>query len=138
MVFGLLAEGVAKIVIVNRTKEKADSIAERFGEKVIAGNWSDKESYLASADLLVNTTILGMVGKPELTINLTSLPKSAIATDIVYSPLMTDLLVAAQQQGNIVVDGIGMLLHQAVPGFEYWFGKKPEVTDELASIILQK
>lgn len=137
VIFGLLEAGVGEITIVNRTKEKAEKLSNQFGNKVFVGEWSYKEKYLSDIDLLINTTTLGMLGSHELEIDLSSLPKSSVVTDIVYNPLMTNLLVQAKKQGNIVVDGIGMLLYQAVPGFDYWFGVRPDVTKELKSEILK-
>mgnify|MGYP000095936430 CR=1 FL=1 len=99
-------------------------------------DWSDRGNILDGADLLVNTTSLGMVGHPPLDISLDALPETALVTDIVYKPLITPLLAAAKARGNPVVDGMGMLLHQAAPGFAAWFGEMPEVTSELREFIL--
>jgi len=103
--------------------------------KITVWDWSDRDAALAGAGLLVNTTTLGMTGQPPLEINLEALPKDALVNDIVYAPLMTDLLLAAKARGNPVVDGLGMLLHQARPGFAAWFGEMPEVTDELRKFV---
>lgn len=134
---GLLEEGVPKIYLTNRTKEKAEKIRDHISQKIEVIDWEKREEVLSGAILLVNTTTLGMVGYPDLELRLDDLPKSALVTDIVYKPLETTLLQNAKKRGNIVVDGIGMLLHQAVPGFEAWFGKKPEVTDTLRDIMLK-
>ena len=99
--------------------------------------WSEKDKALAGCGLLVNATSLGMTGKPPLDIDLALLPADAIVADIVYSPLETELLAAAKARGNLTVDGLGMLLHQAVPGFERWFGVRPEVTPELRAHIVK-
>ena len=98
--------------------------------------WDDKEAAFEGADLLINSTSLGLAGKPLLEILLDALPAHALVTDIVYAPLMTPLLVQAQARGLATVDGLGMLLHQAAPGFEAWFGVKPEVTSSLREHIL--
>jgi shikimate dehydrogenase len=92
---------------------------------------------LDQAALLVNTTTLGMIGQPPLDLDLRRLPGDAVVTDIVYSPLKTQLLIRAEERGNVVVDGLGMLLHQARPGFSAWFGVDPDVTDELRAFVLQ-
>jgi len=97
--------------------------------------WEDRSKALAGYGLLVNTTSLGMTGKPPLDIELSALPFDAIVADIVYSPLETPLLAAAVGRGNRTVDGLGMLLHQAVPGFERWFGVRPEVTPALRAHV---
>ena len=119
-------------VIANRTPDKARTIPG-----VVAEPWENRAQLLESADLLVNTTSLGMSGKEPLTLDLAALPKSALVTDIVYAPLMTPLLSAAAARGNPIVDGLGMLLHQAVPGFEAWFGVRPEVTEALRKHVLE-
>jgi shikimate dehydrogenase len=99
-------------------------------------NWPLDPASLADAALVVNTTSLGMVGQPKLEIDLEGLPQTALVTDIVYAPLITDLLAQAKKRGNQVVDGLGMLLHQARPGFHRWFGIDPEVTPELREFVL--
>ncbi len=98
-------------------------------------DWSQRNEALAGVGLLVNTTSLGMIGKPPLDLDLAALPKDAVVADIVYNPLETQLLAAARARGNRVVDGLGMLLYQAVPGFERWFGVRPEVTPELRKLV---
>ncbi len=103
----------------------------------IAHEWDNLGTVLEEADLLVNTTSLGMAGKAPLEIDLSPLPKTAIVTDAVYAPLETDLLRSAKGAGNRTVDGLGMLLHQAVPAFERWFGVRPEVDDTLRNLILE-
>lgn len=126
--------GFAEIIITNRTQERAEELAAQHGLSTVL--WNKKDAVLAGADLLVNTTSLGMAGKEPLDIALDALPKSALVTDIVYKPLITPLLAAAKARGNPIVDGLGMLIHQAVPGFEAWFGIRPEVTNELRQFIL--
>lgn len=99
-------------------------------------DWIETERALEGAATLVNTTSLGMRGKPPLNLRIEALPKAAVVADIVYTPLMTDLLIRAEAHGCRVVDGLGMLLHQAVPGFESWFGVRPEVDSELRQAVL--
>lgn len=137
IVAALKNDGAKAIHIFNRTVVRAKALAKVFGDKVYAHDFSDLNSILPEADLLVNSTSLGMAGQPPLTIRLQHLPKSCVVTDIVYTPLQTELLLAAKSNGNQIVDGIGMLLHQAVPGFEKWFGIRPEVTAKLRQLVLK-
>lgn len=132
---GLLAAGVSRILLANRTRDRAEALAEAFGPAVEMVDWADRNRALQGCGLLVNATSLGMTGKEPLDVDLAALPKDAVVADIVYSPLETDLLAAARARGNRVVDGLGMLLHQAVPGFERWFGVRPEVTPELRAHV---
>ena len=136
VIVALLDAGVPGIRLVNRTLARAEALAEAFGERVAACSWQDVESELAEARLLVNSTSLGMTGQPDLALDLTALPRIAVVTDLVYAPLETPLLAAAKARGNTVVDGLGMLLHQARPGFEAWFGQRPEVTEDLRRFLL--
>jgi shikimate dehydrogenase len=131
ILYGLIEAGVGKILLLNRSSDRAEALAKSFGPKVEVGDWNQRNQALSSAGLLVNTTSLGMVGKPPLDLDLAALPNDAVVADIVYNPLETELLAAARARGNRVVDGLGMLLYQAVPGFERWFGMRPEVTPEL-------
>ena len=135
IVAGLLDESVGHIAIANRTKARGCSVAEHFGATVTALEWSLIRKHLPACDLLVNSTQLGMAGQPALDIDLDGLPPGAVVADIVYVPLETDLLRQARARGHPVVDGLGMLLHQAVPGFEVWFGTRPEVTPELRALV---
>jgi shikimate dehydrogenase len=135
IVAGLLGEGVDHIAIANRTEARADDLARHFGDRVTALAWPAIPRQLPACSLLVNTTSLGMAGQPPLGIDLEGLPRDATVADIVYVPLETELLRQARQRGHPVVDGLGMLLHQAVPGFEVWFGVRPEVTPELRALI---
>lgn len=128
--------GVPEIRLVNRTVEKAAALLEELGVKGEAISWEDAPAALEGVGLLVNTSSLGMTGMDPLNLALDLLPPSALVTDIVYSPLETDLLIRARARGNSIVDGLGMLLHQAVPGFEAWFGVRPEVTPELRALVL--
>lgn len=132
----LLTAGVPRLYLVNRSRARADTLAQVFGARVTVLDWDDRASVLGGVGVLVNTTSLGMAGQGALDMPLDGLPATALVTDIVYTPLMTDLLLRAQARGNPVVDGLGMLLHQAVPGFERWFGVRPEVTDELRAAVL--
>ena len=130
---GLLAEGARRILLANRTSGRAEALAGAFGPAVTVVDWRDRNRALAGCGLLVNATSLGMTGKDPLDLDLASLPPDAVVADIVYSPLETALLAAARARGNRTVDGLGMLLHQAVPGFERWFGVRPAVTPALES-----
>ncbi len=133
----LEAEGAPEIRIVNRTRARAAALADDLKLKAARiYEWTDAASALAGANLLVNTTTLGMKGERDLDISLDALPARALVTDIVYTPLETALLKAARARGNPTVDGLGMLLHQAVPGFEAWFGVRPQVTPELRALVL--
>ncbi|MEM6934299.1 MAG: shikimate dehydrogenase, partial [Pseudomonadota bacterium] len=123
--------GAPEIRVSNRSRDKADGLAAEFGPVVTVVEWSERSSALSGSATLVNTTSLGMTGQPELEIALDPLPRSALVTDIVYNPLVTPLLAAASSRGNTTVDGLGMLLHQARPGFEAWFGIDPIVDDAL-------
>ena len=135
IIAGLQERNIEKITIVNRTRERAEELALMSGGQVAVAEWSKLSFQLESADLVVNTTSLGMSGQPDLDLSLDPLGKNALVTDIVYVPLETNLLKQARLRGNPVVDGLGMLLHQAVPGFEHWFGKRPVVTDELRYLV---
>lgn len=137
VVAGLLEEGVPEVVLSNRTEHKAAEIAVSLGGAIRVVPWEMREAELAGANLLVNSTVLGMAGQSPLLLDLCQLPTDALVTDIVYKPLKTPLLEAAEGRGNPVVDGIGMLLHQAVTGFEAWFGvEKPEVSEALRQHVL--
>ena len=135
IIAGLQERNIEKITIVNRTRERAEELALMSGGQVAIAEWSKLSFQLESADLVVNTTSLGMSGQPDLDLSLDPLGKNALVTDIVYVPLETNLLKQARLRGNPVVDGLGMLLHQAVPGFEHWFGKCPVVTDALRHLV---
>ena len=130
-----LSEAGFRIAVVNRTFDTAQALALAFDKHAAARRWSEIRGLMADVDLLVNTTSLGMKGQPALDIDLSPLPKGAIVNDLVYVPLETELLRRARERGLTAVDGLGMLLHQAVPGFERWFGVRPEVTDELCGLV---
>ncbi|MEN3975349.1 shikimate dehydrogenase [Emcibacter sp. SYSU 3D8] len=133
----LLDAGVPQIRLANRTRGRAEELAGVLGQgKVEVVAWDEREAALAGAALLVNTTSMGMQGQQPLELRLDDLPPDALVNDIVYVPLETDLLAAARARGNLVVDGLGMLLHQAAPGFEAWFGVRPEVTPALRNLIV--
>ncbi|AMN44423.1 shikimate/quinate 5-dehydrogenase [Rhodoplanes sp. Z2-YC6860] len=135
VVYGLIERGVARINVVNRTIDRANELARRFGPAVQPADWSALPGLLSNTSLLVNTTSLGMTGQPPLEIDLGPLPAHAIVTDLVYAPLKTSLLGAAEARGLATADGLGMLLHQAVRGFELWFGVRPQVTSELRKLV---
>jgi shikimate dehydrogenase len=135
VVFGLIERGIERIHVANRGFARAQALREQFGAQVNPLRWEEVGGLLASVDLLVNATSLGMTGHPPLEINLGRLAASAVVADIVYAPLETPLLAAARKRGLRAVDGLGMLLHQAVGGFERWFGKRPTVTAELRELV---
>ena len=137
VIHGLLSRGVREIAVVNRTRGHAEALATFFGVKVLAAGWEDMARYLPGCRLLVNTTKLGMVGEPDLSIGLNLLREDAVVADIVYRPLQTRLLSDARHRGLKTVDGLGMLLHQAVPGFEAWFGSRPKVSSELRASLVR-
>jgi shikimate dehydrogenase len=136
VVFALKERGFTDIRIINRTIERARELADRFGVSGGAHGWNALPELLQGASLIVNTTSLGMSGKDELAIDLTGADSDALVTDIVYVPLETPFLQAARARDLETADGLGMLLHQAVLGFEHWFGKRPEVTAELRNLVL--
>ena len=135
VVFGLLERGIERIHVVNRNFDRATALQKKFGDRVHPLRWEEKTGLLAGAGLLVNATSLGMSGQPPLDINLNRLPLSAVVADIVYAPIETPLLKAARDCGLRTVDGLGMLLHQAVGGFERWFGVRPQVTSALRALL---
>jgi shikimate dehydrogenase len=134
VVFALLAREVGRIYVINRTEERAKALRKKFGARVQVAGWEETTGLLGGAGLLVNTTTLGMVGQPPLEFNLRC-PPSLVVADLVYAPLVTGLLASARARGLRTADGLGMLLHQAVRGFELWFGIRPEVTPELRALI---
>ncbi len=136
IVHALLQDGAPKVVVANRTQSRAEQLRDHFGAQIEVVDWMNLSTVLEQTATLVNTTSLGMTDQPPLSISLRTLPQEALVTDIVYAPLMTDLLSAAERRGNPVVDGLGMLLHQAVPGFEMWFGDRPIVDQNLRDLVL--
>ena len=137
IVDALLERGFDRIALVNRTLSRAEDLAGHFGPRVTAAGFGDMARELEGAALVVNTTTLGMEGTTGHVFDFSMVPDQAIATDIVYTPLVTPFLAAARERGLVTVDGLGMLLHQAVPGFELWFGQRPQVTDELRRTVLK-
>ena len=135
-IVGALADaGAAEIAVANRTAERVEILRRKFGAAIVPIDWQSMDGALSECHLLVNTTILGMKGQLPLDIELSHLPADAVVADIVYTPLETGLLKAARTRGNRTVGGLGMLLHQAVRGFELWFGVRPAVTFELYALV---
>ncbi|WP_292284611.1 shikimate dehydrogenase [Marivita sp.] len=137
VLFSLLDVGVPRIILTNRTRERAEKLRDDFGNRIEVADWADAGNSLADSDLVVNTTSLGMTGHREMGVPLDGLKLGVIVADLVYSPLRTGLLATAEEKGCRVVDGLGMLLHQAVPGFEHWFGKRPDVDENIRKAVLQ-
>jgi shikimate dehydrogenase len=131
----LIERGFSRINIVNRSLTRAEALRQRFGAAVHPYHWSALPHLLSRACMLVNATSLGMEGQPKLEIDLTPLHLDTVVADIVYVPLKTPLIVAAQARGLRTADGLGMLLYQAVRGFALWFGVRPEVTAELRALV---
>ncbi len=136
VIYALLKAGVPTVRLCNRTQARADDLAAGFGAQVTVVPWDDRADATSDVEVLVNTTTLGMTGQDALDMPVDALPSSAVVTDIVYNPLQTPLLAAAAGRGLSTVDGLGMLLHQAVPGFEAWFGVAPSVTEDLRKFVL--
>jgi len=135
VVFGLVERGIRTVHLANRTLERAQALAGQFGASVQPAGWHKVGELLPRAGLLVNTTSLGMHGQPRLEIDVALLPAGAVVADLVYVPLQTELLAAAEARALKTADGLGMLLHQAVRGFELWFGRRPQVTAELRALV---
>ena len=137
LIVALLDAGVPEIRLVNRTRERAENLARELApQQISVVDWENRSECLEDVTLLVNSTTQGMKGQPPLDLNLDRLPQTAVVNDIVYNPLITPLLADARERGNQIVDGLGMLLYQAVPGFEAWFGITPDVTEELRQRVL--
>ncbi len=136
IIVALADAGVSEILLSNRTRPKAEALRAEFGARIRVVDWVQAGNMLEQAVTVVNTTSLGMVGNAELRVPLDGLRKGTLVTDIVYSPLRTKLLQDADAAGCVTVDGLGMLLHQGVPGFERWFGVRPEVDDETRQAVL--
>lgn len=128
--------GVPEILLANRTRVRADKLREDFGKRVRVVDWVQAGNMLEEAALVVNTTSLGMTGKPEMRVPLDGLRKGMVVTDLVYNPLETRLLHAAREAGCTVVDGVGMLIYQAIPAFERWFGHRPKVDEAVRRAVL--
>ena len=139
VVLSLADRGAKEIRLLNRSPAAAQALAEEFGDEfgevVKALPWADRHAALDGAALLINTTSQGMHGNPALDLNLSALPKTALVSDVIYVPLETPLILAAKARGNPTVGGLGMLLNQARPAFEAWFGVLPEITPELRRMI---
>lgn len=136
IIYALLMENVRTITITNRTREKAESLRHFAPDKITVIDWEKRNTACQDKDLIINTTALGMDGKAPLDIDISKAHQHALVTDIVYAPLYTDLLKQAQTKGLHTVTGIGMLLHQARPGFEKWHGVMPKVTGKLEGLVL--
>jgi shikimate dehydrogenase len=136
IVWALLSDGAPIVYVANRTRARADGLKEQFGARVSPQDWTLIPELVREANLIVNTTSLGMDGQPPLSVELSGAIPSTIVTDIVYTPLRTPLLELAEKQGCQTVDGLGMLLHQAVPGFERWFSYTPMVDDDLRNAVM--
>lgn len=136
VVAALLDAGVPELRIANRSLARAQALQQDFGPRVTVTDWDKAETMLDGAATVVNTTALGMTGKEDFAVSLDRLTPGALATDIVYTPLKTGFLTAAEARGALIVDGLGMLLHQAAPGFERWFGHRPVVDDETRRVVL--
>ncbi len=135
IVYGLVARGFEHVLLVNRTLSHAETLAKAYGDQIVAAPWDWRDAVLTGADLLVNTTVLGMVGHHALDLDVAELPTRAVVADIVYVPLRTPLIESARARGLRTAEGLGMLLHQAAPSFERWFGRLPEVTPELRALV---
>ena len=135
VVYGLVLRDIRRIVVVNRTPDRAEALHQRFGERVQPARWEERNAHLVDAGLLVNATTLGMGHQPGLTVDVGLMPSHATVAELVYVPLRTRLITDAQACGLRTADGLGMLLHQAVRGFALWFGKKPEVTAQLRALV---
>jgi len=136
VIASLIDVGVQEIYLSNRTRPKAEALKSSFGTKITVVDWVQAGNMLKDAAIVVNTTSLGMSGKPEFRVPLDGLRPGTVVTDLVYNPLKTSLLKKAEISGCVVVDGLGMLLHQAVPGFERWFGVRPDVDVDTRSAVL--
>jgi len=132
----LLDAGVERILLANRTKARSEALKAEFGARITVFDWVHANAMIAEAATVVNTTSLGMQGNAPLSVSLDGLQKSTVVTDIVYAPLETELLKTAREVGCATVDGLGMLLYQASPGFERWFGQRPEVDGDLRQAVL--
>jgi len=135
VVASLLDEGAVEVRLLNRTRSRADELVGMFGGNVAVLDWTERQAALAGCALLVNTTNQGMIGQPPLDLDLAALPVGALVCDIVYNPLSPPLLSEARARGNPTVNGLGMLLHQARPAFEAWWGIMPQITPELRAAV---
>lgn len=136
VIVALLDAGVPEILLSNRTRARAEKLQSDFGNRIRVIDWVQAGNMIEEAALVVNTSSLGMVGKPEMRVPMDGLRRGTVVTDLVYTPLRTKLLETAEQKDCVTVDGLGMLLHQGVPGFERWFGPRPEVTEATRRAVL--
>lgn len=136
VIAALIEVGVPEIRLANRTRARADALRSDFGAKIHVQEWVQAGAMIEGAATVVNTTSLGMAGKAEMTVDLSAIRPGMLATDLVYTPLMTQFLIEAESRGATIVDGLGMLLHQAAPGFERWFGQRPEVDEATRKAVL--
>ena len=136
MVISLVEAGAREIRLINRSRQKAEQLAQGLEAVVQVLDWSEREAALAGAALLINATNQGMYGQPPLDLRLDALPTTALVSDLIYIPLETSLLAAARARGNPVVNGLGMLLNQAIPAFEAWFGVRPSISPALRQALL--
>ena len=137
VIAALLSEGSKKIIVLNRTIEKAEALKKDYDNKITVESWTNINEVAASSSNIINTTSLGMNNESLISINPNAIPETALVSDLVYTPLETNLLKMAKNRGSRTVDGLGMLIHQGVPGFEAWFGQKPLVTEELRKILIK-
>lgn len=136
VIAALIEVGVPEIRVANRTRPRAEALRADFGAKLTVYDWVHAPNMLEGAATVINTTSLGMSGKPDFRVPLDGLERGALVTDLVYNPLKTQFLLEAESKGCTIVDGLGMLLHQAAPGFERWFGRRPEVDDATRAAVL--
>ena len=137
VIAALLSEGSKEIIVLNRTIEKAEALKEDYDNKITVESWKNINEVVASCSNIINTTSLGMNNESLIAIKPNAIPETALVSDLVYTPLETNFLKMAKNRGSRTVDGLGMLIHQGVPGFEAWFGQKPLVTEELRKILLK-
>jgi len=137
VIAALLSEGSKEIIVLNRTIEKAEALKEDYDNKITVESWKNINEVVASCNNIINTTSLGMNNESLIAIQPNAIPETALVSDLVYTPLETNFLKIAKNRGSRTVDGLGMLIHQGVPGFEAWFGQKPLVTEELRKILIK-
>ena len=137
VIAALLSEGSEEIIVLNRTIEKAEELKKDYDNKIIVESWKNINEIASSSSNIINTTSLGMNDETFIAINPKAIPKKALVSDLVYTPLETNLLKIAKDRGSRTVDGLGMLIYQGIPGFEAWFGQKPLVTEELREILIK-
>ena len=137
VIAALLSEGSKEIIVLNRTIEKAEALKEDYDNKITVESWKNINEVVASCNNIINTTSLGMNNESLIAIQPNAIPETALVSDLVYTPLETNFLKIAKNRGSRTVDGLGMLIHQGVPGFEAWFGQQPLVTEELRKILIK-